>query len=156
VDLEFVMGIGNYYLNSAESVYIAKEEVYGEDFHDEGFDDFIHSPFFYEDLICHIIEALPKCFRQIPKRYWLDRERLVIAESGLYRVSVVDWDSYFSINIEVIDDTAASSLAKYHLDRTSSRIFDELSQIYCLRIRTSAWTSGERSLPEWGFKSKAA
>ena len=146
------MGIGNYYLDAAESVYIDKEAVYGKGYWEDDekhFDDF---SFLFSDLICHILEALPSCFHKT-KHSWLDRERLLIAESGLFRVSIVDWDWCFSLNIEVIDDRAASSLAAYHLSKTATAIFDKLSQVYDLQIRTSAWTSGKRPLPEL---SKAA
>ena len=138
------MGIGNYYLDAAESVYIDKEEVYGEYYWEDEFSEF---SFFYDDLISHILDALPPSFHKT-KCSWLDRERQLIAESGMFRISIVDWESYFSLNVEVIDDIQCASLAKHHLHRTSSRIFDKLNQIYGLHIRCSAWTSGKRSLPE--------
>ncbi|HMX98812.1 MAG TPA: hypothetical protein PKC44_03410 [Agitococcus sp.] len=140
------MGIGNYLLVGAESVYIDKEQVYGENYwleEDYEFD----SKFLFEDLIYHIREALPSSFHDTA-RCWLDRERQIIAESGMFRVSIVDWDIYFSLNIEIIDDIQIASLAKYHLNKTANRIFDKLNQIYDLRVRDTAWTSGKRTLTQ--------
>ena len=139
--LECIMGIGNYYLEDAESVYIDKEDVYGEDY---WLSEYLEFAFEFDDLISHVLHTLPASFQRSCKT-WLDNERLLIAESEMFRVCIVDWESYFSLNIEPKDDTPCAGLARYHLNKTAKRIFDKLNKIYHLRIRCSAWTSGSRT-----------
>ncbi|MCB1659427.1 MAG: hypothetical protein KDI39_14505, partial [Pseudomonadales bacterium] len=137
-----VMGVGNYFCPDGCNVYIDKEEVYGENYWEEE-DDFYDFSFFYDCLIDFIIESLSKTFTATDRKF-LDRERVLIAESAMYQVTIVDWENYFSLNIEPIEDLKHSPLAKYHLEVVANRIFDKINACYDLSVRTSAWTSGKR------------
>ena len=141
------MGTGNYYLVGAESVYIDMEDVYGKEYWEADLSHYFDDDF--DNFISIIIDNLPSSFQQT-ERCWLDNERQLIAQSGMYNVSIVDWESYFSLNIEVIDDIKCSPLAEYHLPTIAERIFDNLNQIYNLRERDTSWTSSKRipSLPK--------
>jgi len=137
--LEIVMGVGNYYLTGAKTVYIEHEAIYGDE------PDGVFDAAFLvdESLIPLIADSLPKSFCTLPRtdRYWADRERKVIAESGLFRVSLVDWHGYFAVNVEVIDEQLATPLARHMLEKTASRIFDALNEVFALRVRNTGWTS---------------
>jgi len=137
VDLGFVMGIGNYHLDGARSVYIDLEQVYGEGYLFCDHED-------YQNLLQHIKQSLSISYRET-HAIWLDDDRKLIFQSGMFRVSIVEWGYYFSLNIEVIANRPASSLAEFRLDQEADRIFDYLSGFYDLRVRSSAWTSSERT-----------
>jgi hypothetical protein len=136
-----VMGTGNYYLVGAESVYIDMEDVYGKEYWEADLSHYFDDDF--DNFISIIIDNLPSSFQQT-ERCWLDRGRQLIAVSGMYLVSIVEWEGYISLNIEVIENIRCSPLAKYHLHTTANRIFDKLNQIYNLRVRDTSWTSCQR------------
>lgn len=135
------MGVGNYHHQGAETVYIDHSEIYG----DEPDDVFDRQFLVDESLIPQIRESLPKSFTVYKRRdqWWADRERKVIAESSMYRITLVDWQGYFALNVEPIEDRRITSLAVHKLDQTAKGIFDALAdQGLNLRIRCTAWTSG--------------
>mgnify|MGYP000892728469 FL=1 len=131
------MGIGNYYLNGARSVYIDLEQVFGEDYVYCDHEDYVN-------LLWHIKQSLPKTYSET-HAIWLDDNSKLIAQSGMFRVSIVQWGGYFAVNVEVIPDQKASSLAEFRLDQEADRIFDHLGGFYNLRVRSCAWTSSERT-----------
>lgn len=134
------MGVGNFFITGAETAYVDHDLV--RDCEDE-FDDFG-----FDDLVANIISILPKTFEPTTKKTHHDDGGLLIAESGFYDVTVVDWETYYAVN--VIPKEAywsepwdVNPLAVYHLPRVSASIFDKLHEMYPLRIRCCAWTSGQ-------------
>ena len=98
-----------------------------------------------ESLIPMIADSLPRSFSLLKRRdqWWADRERKVIAESRMYRVTLVDWEGYFALNVEPIEDRRVTALAIHGLDATATSIFDALAdQGLKLRVRCTGWTTG--------------
>lgn len=135
------MGVGNYFHRGAKTVYIDHGEIYG----DEPDDVFDRQFLIDESLIPMIADSLPRSFALLKRRdqWWADRERKVIAESRMYRVTLVDWEGYFALNVEPIEDRRVTALAIHGLDATATSIFDALAdQGLKLRVRCTGWTTG--------------
>jgi hypothetical protein len=148
------MGAGNYYLENAFTVYVDHEEIYGEwNAEAEEFKGIVSDcdySFYFREFINTIRNLLPVWFNAC-EGYRPDGRGLIIAESQFYRVSVVDWEGYFAVNVELIDQSCyeddaeqsaliekAKDLHLYHAEK----VFGSLAELYPLRVRTSAWTSG--------------
>lgn len=114
-----------YYLNDAKSVLITQSQILGEE-PDAYFDQ---KYVIEESLFPMILESLPWYFRRLKagERYWVEHDRLVLAVSESYRVSVVHWheSESFAVNVEVIRDTPE---AFHSLPSAAQRIFDALAQ----------------------------
>jgi hypothetical protein len=140
---EIIMGAGNYWLTNAETVYVDCDDVYGND------DEYYFDDVSFRDFIESITSLIPiKSFSSTEKHiYDFQETRLVIAENGWYHITVVEWHTYFAINIELkpaheSDPWEFNPLAIYQHAATAKKIFDEISHYFQLRVRTSAWTSG--------------
>lgn len=136
------MGVGNFFINGAKTVYIDDDQV--SDIDENGNSEY--DEYMYDDMVQLIREALPTSYVPVDRRYDHD-EGLVIAENGFYEVVVTSWTNYYAVSIAVIEQDEYSSgnvesLAKYHLESRSKSFFDKLTEYYDLRIRTCAWTSG--------------
>lgn len=142
------MGVGNYQLSNAKTIYIDNESVYGR-WDDQSLQfEFIESEidfqFCFDDLIERITDVLPNSYSS---HHQFTFDRIIIAENSFYRVSIVEWQQYFALNIElnISDDQnteRCSALAKYHHDRSAKRIFDALYHDgLILRQRICGWTS---------------
>lgn len=138
------MGVGNFYLNNAHTVYVPDESIYGNPEDGEEND---RPEFFFYDLIDEIKNLIPTtfvpCSNQL-KEYQDDC--LIIAESGLFVLTVKSWDGYVALNLAIKDSVsegAQSGLAEYQHWPTAKKIFDKLAEIYPLRVRGCAWTSGD-------------
>ena len=143
------MGVGNYLLRDAKTIYIDDESVYGAwDREKEQF-EFVECEFdyqfLYDCMIEHILELLPKSYMPVKRKF--HGERRVIAANGFYDISVVDWQGYLALNVELkeadeFDPWEYHPLAVYHHEKAATRIFDSL--YHCglqLSQRSSGWTS---------------
>lgn len=136
------MGTGNYWLANAETVYIDCDDVY----HDE---DDIMDEICFMDFVDVVTSLIPvKSFYPCEKYVHGFRERrLVIAENGWYHLSILQWHTYFAVNVELksaheSDPWEFNPLASYHHAAIARKIFNALASAFQLRVRTSAWTSG--------------
>ena len=151
------MGIGNFYLKNAHTVYVDHDQVYGEwDVERSQFeliendDDFL---FFYDEFIESVVEVIPASYERFTMRVVeYDRHdcRRMIAENGFYRISVVDYHTYFAVNVELKTAWECAPweynpLAVHGHARAASRFFDALATRYELMVRTSIWTTGKRA-----------
>ncbi len=163
------MGIGNYFLTNAETVYIYNDQVYGEwDEVRQEYSEIEHRddyPFFYQDLMEALRGLLPASYRRVDRVIYEYREaRQVIAENGFYAVSIIEWGGvYFALNVEILPghETSADGLhplAKYHLRTAAQKVFDRLVAAgFALSVRTSGYTSGPYVSPRHGVTlNKAA
>lgn len=137
------MGVGNFYLTNAHTVYVDHEHIY-DDVESEDMDDLQHQ---FEEFKQEIISVLPATFVDNSK-YLTDYQDdcLVLAESGLFVVTVRDWQTYVAVNVaikDVISEGPTRGLAEFHHWPTAKKIFDQLAELYSLRVRCCAWTSGE-------------
>lgn len=139
------MGVGNYTLENAKTIYIFDEQIYPElEDGDDG--ELGYCEMFMEDAINEILSCLPESFKALTIDEWF-ADGKVIAENGLYRVLLTGWESYTAISIvakegDYYDEGNVFSLALHHLESRSRVIFDKLSEGYELHFRTCAWTSG--------------
>ena len=138
------MGVGNYWLENAETVYVDYDDIYsaeeGEDY------DFIDQEFEFADFKSNVLSCLPKSFT--PTDRYFNREGRVLAKNGFYDLVLVCWEGYVAVNLVVKEEDYRSPwernpLADYHLTRTAGIIFDKLHALYPLRVRCSGWTSGQ-------------
>lgn len=133
------MGVGNFYIDDAETVYIDKD-IFIDTQDDELY------PFYFEDLTESIRQVLPESYDQ-ENRYFGRDEGRVIAENGFYQIVLTDWEGYIAVSVALKETdywqgNGICSLASYHLNARARKIFDALSEFYDLRIRCCAWTSG--------------
>lgn len=134
------MGVGNYVLRHAKTVYVDKWDVHTSDDYEA---DSYHE---YRDFIRMVLGVLPKFYVQkFAQRIWLDDDRLLLAESDLFRLSLVDWDSYYALNLEycpeIFKGRDLPTSADYRLSRESMQIFDQILEFYSLKVRVCGWTS---------------
>jgi hypothetical protein len=151
------MGAGNYFLDNAHTVYVDHDQVYGEwDSSKDQYqyieteDDFA---FHYDDFIDGLTDLIPATysfFTEVNIVCGYRECRRIVAENGFYNISVVDYHSYFAVNVELKaaregEPWEFNPLAVHGHARAAARIFDSLATRYQLRIRTCAWTSGKRA-----------
>lgn len=120
----------NFLLPGAETVYIDRRYVFG-DAPDAVFEA---SYIIEESLIPMIFDALPCSFRRLHRRerYWIGKQRLIIAQSSAFRVSLVDWaGDYIALSVEVCDDIGITPHIRHQLDRAAHNIFDVLAVRGC-------------------------
>lgn len=139
------MGKGNFRLyNHHEEcnypmVYIPIDENENEVYH-----------FFIDDVCENIRSALPDSFRvrnkDLRQEHSTEREFICeVARNGM--VSVCLFDNEWSIAVVVsplknLEHDALMSLARLYTDKLAKKLFDRLSEVYNLKIRCCAWTSG--------------
>lgn len=133
------MGAGNFQINDAETVYVDDSQIFFQN--EDG--DLEYDDFYYEDLVSNVLEALPKSYTRVDKRFDRDPGK-VIAENGLYDVVLTGWEGYYAVSViaKESSDYNIYSLAMSHFETRTKQIFDKLSECYELRVRASAWTSG--------------
>ena len=129
------MGVGNYFLSQAQTVYVDMWDVYSSDEPDTWWD--------YQQLVDNILEVLSPAYRyRHLQGVWLDRERKLLAESDHFRVTLVEWESYFAVNVEKAVDTGSRrQLPRGGLLHEAMAIFERLNARYPLRVRDTGWTS---------------
>ncbi|WP_415913244.1 hypothetical protein [Neptuniibacter sp. QD37_11] len=153
------MGVGNYSLSEGNAVYIDYDAVYGDFDSDEGkysceeFEgDHDARNWAYEDLLGDLkgmmLSSYDKCdTSQGNARSNSDGDGVVIGESRLFEISVVEWEGYFAVCIGIHPDleegTREHTLAENSLGKTTDAYFTNLSKVYGdnLRERSCAWTS---------------
>jgi hypothetical protein len=144
------MGVGNFYLENAETIYIDHEAIYGPYLVDEDrFEDIEHDFDYqlrYEDLIDSLTSLLSPTYDVEPSSVWRHEGRM-IAENNFYEIVIVDWQSYFAVNVVLKDDDdyerGVHPLAEANHAKAATAFFDRIAAIYPdhVRQRSSAWTS---------------
>jgi len=133
------MGAGNFLFSKNVSF---SEEVYVEYafFDEELFQN--GSEIEWLDMIKNIQSFLPKSFVSCKPAFW-SGEGVVVGYNNLVNIVVRDNDGCSAtVGIVVEEGSDFENLARRHLPNYSKRIFNALSQMYELRVRGSAWTSG--------------
>lgn len=134
------MGSGSYFLRNAKTVYVDKWDVHtSDDYETDSYQE-------YRDFIDLILRALPRLYvPRFSQRVWLDQDRLLLAESREYRISLVEWESYYAINLEFVpgryNGRDLPPSADYRLSCESVQIFDQILEFYALKVRVCGWTS---------------
>lgn len=145
------MGVGNFFVRDGRSVYVDHEEVYGEFSLEENRFELIE---FDEDYgfrfneFCKAVKSLlNESYEQFDGKFLRDIEGIVIGENGLFLVTIVDWESYFSVNVIPRPDLEdhVERLAHATIDRASLTLFDRMAELWDLSVRCCAWTSGPYS-----------
>ena len=145
------MGVGNFFVRNGRSVYVDHEEVYGEFSLEENRFELIEDDYDYElrfnDLCEEVKSLLNSSYTQLDGVFQRDVEGVVIGENGLFLVTIVDWESYFSVNVIPRPDLEdhVQNLAHATIDRASLALFDKMAEHWYLRVRCCAWTSGPYS-----------
>lgn len=149
------MGVGNYLCSNGESVYIDHEQVYGE-YNSEnefGFSDIEYQEDFqfrFNDF-CDNLKSFefPKSFEALTEVQYMGGDRgIILLENGWFYITVVEWQSYFAINVIIRPEHEDRALAHAILPKTAKQVFDKLAEYYSLRVRCGAWTSGEYQVGE--------
>lgn len=74
--------------------------------------------------------------------------QLLLAESKLYRVTLLDFGCKFGVCLSVIPENALrSSLAEFCFDKEVNRIFDAIASYYNVITDNCYWTSAKRLMP---------
>lgn len=141
------MGVGVYYSTDGNSVLI--KGSYWDDELSE-LENRDQSDFYYENLIENIEDSLPKsfCGKDCKGDRAIDDGGSVIAENGLFQVSILGWECDYAIIVHPLENEDFNSgyhpLALANLSKTSDYIFDRLAEIYGdgVRVRTSGYTTG--------------
>lgn len=123
------MGIGSYGINNDNQKAVCIDCM---DF--EQFD--------YDDIESNIVYALPKSFS--PTKGWNDNHA-IIAENNLFTVELCGHDCDTGLRV-VCKDNDYINLAQHNLDKTAKLIFDKVSEMYSLRVKTSGYTSSPYKL----------
>lgn len=137
------MGAGNFYVrdydgNECPMVYV-EEPNDGSNFTSELVDD--------------IRNILPESFYVNDNYKGSDREMHIvnIGENGLVSVDLFStYNEYIAVVVQVRDEhfqdypdcTQTLNLAKAYLAKFAPKLFDRMSDMFDLRVRCGAWTSG--------------
>lgn len=137
------MGIGNYCLPDADTVYIDRVGVYGE--HDRaGIEDEDDYSMRFEDMVAHLLSLLPRSDYPVQDE-WRGDHTLVIARNAFYKIGIAEWQTYFSLSVILTpwDDYAEGfhPLAVAHLNQASTAIFTRVHAYYQLSVWSSAGTT---------------
>ena len=102
----------------------------------------------YEDVRDNILFCLPPSFTTTAGR---ENDHRIIAENALFTVQITDHEHDIGLRIRIRPDLYeytpdTTGLAKANLERTAAGIFDRLSRIYNLRVKTSGYTSAPYQL----------
>ena len=136
------MGAGHFCLANASTVHIELpfDEAWEPwELHDE-------TQWFIENVKKTVQSLLPKSFTE-PTFNVRTIDGEIIAENGFYKVLLTSWCSYIAISVQIKEANWSepwefNPLALFHHASASTKLFDELSEQYEVRIATSAWTSG--------------
>lgn len=124
------MGRGNFYQEGARTVYVDVPQDRDE----------------YEDFEEVIHECLPESFYRC-REYQRDINGYSLARNKLLVCFLTDNEWSIAVNLMPHPETEHPELAKAQLIRVADAFFDRLSDHYQLSVRTSAWTSAPRDLP---------
>ncbi len=120
--------------------YIDKRQVFLSRFTNEEYLNFI------ENLICDL-EGYEDRFYMFNGKSYIDNQ-LLLAESKLYRVTLLDFGCKFGVCLSVIPENALrSSLAEFCFDKEVNRIFDAIASYYNVITDNCYWTSAKRLMP---------
>jgi len=145
------MGVGNFFVRDGRSVYVDHEEVYGEFILEEDRFEQIECDedyrFMYEDFCEEVKSLLNTSYTQLNGVSRRDVEGVAVGENGLFLVTIVDWESYFSVNVIPRPDLEdhVERLAHATIDRAALALFDRMAELWDLRVRCCAWTCGPYS-----------
>ena len=97
----------------------------------------------YEDIEANITSCLPPSFTKTSG--WEDDHR-IIAENRLFTIQITDHAHDVGLRIRIQPDLHyytpdTTGLAQANLGRVAKGVFDRLSYIYNLRVKTSGYTS---------------
>ena len=144
------MGVGNFTMNNTETLYLDHEAIYGEylshECRFENLDDESDASFYFEDLIDLVRDLLPKTYNTDIREYDSDLG-VIIADNRFYQITIVDWHTYFAINVVLQDDFAYEAevhpLAEANHYKTAISLFDKIAEHHPehVRRRCCAWTS---------------
>lgn len=139
------MGAGNFHLSNAHTVYIPEDQIYPKE---EEMDDRDYRFDHLQDCLDLIKEHTSSTFVPVgtPSCHYYQDGCLILAESGLFCVTVKECDHYLAVNMairEVVTHGPRRGLAEFHHWPTSRKFFDSLSENYKLRQRSCAWMSSE-------------
>ncbi|MBD3612945.1 MAG: hypothetical protein HUJ13_11165 [Hydrogenovibrio crunogenus] len=133
------MGAGNFFFSrnvcDSEEVYV-EYAAFDEEHYNDG------TEFEWSDMIDNIQSILPQSFCSCKPTFWAG-EGVIIAYNNLVKIVIRDNDGFdATLGIVVEDGSDFENLAKRHLANYANVIFDQLSEMYELRVRACAWTSG--------------
>ena len=137
------MGVGNFTLANAETVYIDDLHVHG--YYNGGELDIDQTNLDYENLEETLVSLLPNSFYKVENESYGGGS--IIAENNFYSIVLTHWVGYYALSVVIRDndvryDWGINPLAAHHHARLALRFFDKIHEIYPLRVPTSAWTSG--------------
>jgi len=95
----------------------------------------------YEDLKENIKSLLSKSFIASNNKKWDSNDNIIISENKLFKVCLADNDYNVAVILMVNED--APSFAESNIDKIFDKLAYDLWEMYEVRIRCSAWTSGE-------------
>lgn len=119
-----------------EMVYVDNDGIYADVSRQSEFD--------FEDFNEIVLRKLPKSFypvRQWKNEYGFSDSMYIIAENGLMYLVGADNESSTALAFIPKEDAPAFKVGM--MRKVAKKVFDQLADIYDLRVRTSAWTSGE-------------
>lgn len=136
------MGRGNYLPNTDKPyrmVYI-DYPIFEDDAEEHDSLDNIWNGW-YEDLKESIKYFLPKSFIDPTNKKWDSNDTIIISENKLFKVCLADNDYSIAVILMVNED--APSFAEANIDKVFDKIAYGLWELYEVRIRCGAWTSGD-------------
>ena len=95
----------------------------------------------YEDLKENIKSILPKSFSDSINKKWDSNDTIIISENKLFKVCLADNEHSIAVILMVNEDSP--SFAEANIDKVFDKLAYDLWEMYELRIRCGAWTSGE-------------
>ena len=102
----------------------------------------------YEDIQDNLLSILPKSFCDYSDDRKWDNDHLIIAENSLFSVQTIGHEHDVGLRVKIKDHLYEydgyrdiTGLAKHNLENTAKKIFDAMSDMYDLRVKTSGYTS---------------
>lgn len=132
------MGRGNYLPNTDKPyrmIYIEyPDSAYLDDIeYDMGM--------WYEDLKGNIRFLLPKSFNDPTDKHLDNDVSIIISENKLFKVCLAD--NEYSIAVIIIVNEDSPAFAEANIDKVFDKLAYDLWEMYEVRTRCGAWTSGE-------------
>jgi len=143
------MGRGVFTMGEGTLTFIIPDEAYLPD----DTEDFDLCQIYFEDAVGVILCALPDSYEDVwcngrGRGIWESRHTRVIARNGFVNIGLTEWGdndlyvSFFPRDDDDRFDWGINPLAHTALQSAHDKVRDRLGQVYPLRIRTSAWTTG--------------
>lgn len=147
------MGRGNWFPgNSLEDCEVVYVELPVSDDNDSELDSW-----YWQDFRAFLVSCLPKSWdtdirdwRETNDRFdSVGRDDTLIAFNGLFGLFVDSQGDNSHVGIGMRCRSDAPTFAKSRLRETAQRLFDRLQEQHSLSVRTSAWTSSQRTAGGW-------